>query len=68
MGNDERFKLDKRFIEDQKLNKNIITNNDEIDLLKEKELQLDILENILGVPITSKNENTNKDVKLLKYE
>lgn len=67
MGNDERFKLDKRFIEnDQKLNKNITTNNDEIDLLKEKELQLDILENILGMPITLKNENINKDIKLLK--
>ncbi|XP_061937500.1 nucleolar protein 8-like [Apis cerana] len=67
LGNDERFKLDKRFIEnDQKLNKNITTNNDEIDLLKEKELQLDILENILGMPITLKNENINKDIKLLK--
>lgn len=69
LGNDERFKLDKRFIEDdQKLNKNITINNNEIDLLKEKELQLDILENILGVPVTLKNENINKNVKLLKKE
>ncbi|XP_053975486.1 probable RNA-binding protein CG14230 isoform X1 [Hylaeus volcanicus] len=67
LGNDERFKLDKRFMDDDcEVDKNITTDNiDECDLQKEKEWQLDILENILGVPIqdTSKSKETHKDVK-----
>ncbi|KAF3422487.1 hypothetical protein E2986_00500 [Frieseomelitta varia] len=64
---DERFKLDKRFMDDdQETNKDINVNDNEIDLQKEKELQLDILENILGVPITSKNKDINKNVKFSK--
>ncbi|KAK9301597.1 hypothetical protein QLX08_006042 [Tetragonisca angustula] len=64
---DERFKLDKRFMDDgQETNKDINVNDNEIDLQKEKELQLDILENILGVPITSKNKDTNKNIKFSK--
>ncbi|KAK1135521.1 hypothetical protein K0M31_000108 [Melipona bicolor] len=64
---DERFKLDKRFMDDgQKTNKDINVNDNEIDLQKEKELQLDILENILGVPVTSNNQDTNKNVKFSK--
>ena len=70
LGNDERFKLDKRFIENDKESDKDITKDtkgdDDIDLQKEKELQLDILENILGVPINSKNKDTNKDVKFPK--
>lgn len=38
-------------------------NGDESDLLKEKQLQLDILGNILGVPIASKNLSDNKEVE-----
>ncbi|XP_017755109.1 PREDICTED: probable RNA-binding protein CG14230, partial [Eufriesea mexicana] len=68
LGNDERFKLDERFMEDdQNSDKNItIENSNETDLQKEKELQLDILENILGVPIISKNKDSSKDVKPVK--
>ncbi|CAL7940887.1 unnamed protein product [Xylocopa violacea] len=68
LGNDERFKLNEHFLEDdKKLDDNTsIGNNDETDLRKEKELQLDILENILGVPIVSKNKDANKDTKLAK--
>lgn len=72
LGNDERFKLDKRFIDDDcKEDNNVTTENiDECDLQKEKEWQLDILENILGVPIqdTSKNKETNKDVKFARKQ
>ena len=50
----------------QETNKDINVNDNEIDLQKEKELQLDILENILGVPITSKNKDTNKNIKFSK--
>lgn len=72
LGNDERFKLDDRFMEeDQKSDENDDENATEsIDetsnLQKEKELQLDILENILGVPIVSKNKDANKDEKIPK--
>ncbi|XP_076757107.1 putative RNA-binding protein CG14230 [Xylocopa sonorina] len=68
LGNDERFKLNEHFLEDDKrLDENTSTgNNDESDLRKEKELQLDILENILGVPIVPKNKDANKDIKLAK--
>ncbi|CAK9796428.1 Probable RNA-binding protein CG14230 [Anthophora quadrimaculata] len=68
LGNDERFKLDMRFIEDDyKSNKNITTENDDnTSFQKEKELQLDILGNILGAPITSKNTHTNANLKPAK--
>lgn len=41
--------------------------DDETDLKKEKELQLDILENILGIPYTSKNKNATTESKVAKY-
>lgn len=65
LGNDERFKLDDRFIDDNDIpNGNVtVENGDESDLLKEKQLQLDILGNILGVPIASKNLSDNKEVE-----
>ncbi|XP_015428680.1 PREDICTED: probable RNA-binding protein CG14230 [Dufourea novaeangliae] len=67
LGNDKRFKLDERFMDaDYEPEKDSTTeNNDETDLQKEKKLQLDILENILGVPIQniSKNKDVNKDPK-----
>ncbi|KOC62898.1 putative RNA-binding protein [Habropoda laboriosa] len=68
LGNDERFKLDMRFIEDDhKSNENITRENDNnTSLQREKELQLDILENILGAPIASKNRSTNIDLKYAK--
>lgn len=44
-----------------------VENNDASDLHKEKEWQLDILENILGVPITSRTKEVNKDSKFAKY-
>ncbi|XP_043262025.1 probable RNA-binding protein CG14230 isoform X2 [Colletes gigas] len=72
LGNDERFKIDKHFMEDDHvLDKNNITeNNDESDLQKEKEWQMDILENILGVPIqtASKSKEMNKDLKFPKKQ
>lgn len=58
--------------DDSILDENIMTennSNNESELQKEKEWQLDILENILGVPIqtTSKNKKTTKDSKFARY-
>ncbi|XP_076242572.1 uncharacterized protein LOC143184325 isoform X2 [Calliopsis andreniformis] len=63
LGNDKRFKLDERFLDDDhKPDENVtVEHSDESDLLKEKQLQLDILGNILGVPITSKKASSNKE-------
>ncbi|XP_076652816.1 uncharacterized protein LOC143359051 [Halictus rubicundus] len=72
LGNDERFKIDKRFMDDDHASeKDTATeNNDETDLQKEKKMQLDILENILGKPIQSglKSKEVNKDSKIAKKQ
>ncbi|XP_076669981.1 putative RNA-binding protein CG14230 isoform X2 [Andrena cerasifolii] len=70
LGNDDRFKIDERFVENDHISEESVTveNNDASDLHKEKEWQLDILENILGVPITSKTKEVNKDSKFAKKE
>ncbi|XP_076302531.1 uncharacterized protein LOC143220838 [Lasioglossum baleicum] len=72
LGNDERFKIDKRFMDDDRASeKDTATeNNNETDLQKEKKMQLDILENILGKPIQSnlKSKEANKDPKIAKKQ
>ena len=70
LGNDERFKIDERFMENDHASGESVAlvNDDASDLHKEKEWQLDILENILGVPITSKTKEVNKDSKFAKKE
>ena len=57
LGNDVRFTLDDRFIEEDNQTKEIkaVEDTDECNLQKEKEKQLDILEGILGTPLTIKN-------------
>lgn len=62
---DERFKLDERFIEnDQIQDENDTTQvGDESDLKKEKELELNILEDILGVPCVPKNKSAASESK-----
>ncbi|XP_003705294.2 uncharacterized protein LOC100874668 [Megachile rotundata] len=66
-GMDERFKLDERFIEDDVQDENNTTQmDDESDLKKEKELELDILENILGVPCNTKNKTATTEAKSAK--
>lgn len=54
LGNDARFTLDDRFAkDDQETEKTeLVEDINECDLQKEKERQLDILENILGEPLT----------------
>lgn len=54
LGNDARFTLDDRFAkDDHKTEKTeLVEDINECDLQKEKERQLDILENILGEPLT----------------
>nr|XP_033337528.1 probable RNA-binding protein CG14230 [Megalopta genalis] len=72
LGNDERFKINEHFMDDyDALEKDSATaNNDETDLQKEKKMQLNILENILGVPIqkTFKSKEANKDPKIAKKQ
>lgn len=58
LGNDARFTLDDRFMEDDRQTEEskIVEDTDECNLQKEKEKQLDILESILGMPLTVKNQ------------
>lgn len=60
LGNDTRFTLDDRFIENncQSEKSEVIKGTDECNLQKEKEKQLDILESILGTPFTVKSQET----------
>lgn len=59
LGNDARFTLDERFMEDHHIvESKVVEDTDEFDLQKEKEKQLDILESILGMPLTVKNQET----------
>ncbi|KAJ8681544.1 hypothetical protein QAD02_017336 [Eretmocerus hayati] len=68
-GNDERFKIDHRFIDDDEDNVTKQKTNDVThdDLANEKEWQLNILGNILGKPVTSKTScNEGMDQKRQK--
>lgn len=60
LGNDARFTLDDHFMEDDRQTEESkpVEGTDECDLQKEKERQLDILESILGTPLTTKNQET----------
>lgn len=60
LGNDARFTLDDHFMEDDRQTEEskVVEGTDECDLQKEKEKQLDILESILGTPLTVKNQET----------
>lgn len=72
LGNDTRFKMDERFMDDNhEFEKDIAPkDSNENDLQKEKEMQLDILGNILKIPIRStlKHKELNKDPKFAKYK
>lgn len=65
LGNDARFTLDNRFAEDNEQTEGtkIAAGVDQCDLQKEKERQLDILESILGAPVTVKNQETKTTTK-----
>ncbi|KYN35594.1 hypothetical protein ALC56_10154, partial [Trachymyrmex septentrionalis] len=72
LGNDVRFTLDDRFIEEDNQTKEIkaVEDTDECNLQKEKEKQLDILEGILGTPLTIKNPEmkpTKKEL-MIRYD
>ncbi|KYM92089.1 hypothetical protein ALC53_01152 [Atta colombica] len=72
LGNDARFILDDRFIEDDNQTKEskVVEDTDEYNLQKEKEKQLDILEGILGTPLTIKNLETKSTKKelMIRYD
>lgn len=47
-------------MDDKNIKETISRNTDECDLQKEKERQLDILESVLGAPLTTKREEKKK--------
>lgn len=61
-GNDSRFTLDNRFIEENVEDKEDKEEIGECDLQNEREWQFNILEDVLGAPIETKikNEETVK--------
>nr|XP_050844552.1 probable RNA-binding protein CG14230 [Vespula vulgaris]XP_050844553.1 probable RNA-binding protein CG14230 [Vespula vulgaris]XP_050844554.1 probable RNA-binding protein CG14230 [Vespula vulgaris] len=68
-GNDSRFTLDNRFIEENVQNEEGKEVN-ECDLENEKEWQFNILEDVLGAPIATKlkNEETVKKFAMIRYD
>ncbi|KMQ95446.1 putative rna-binding protein [Lasius niger] len=72
LGNDVRFTLDDRFVkdDDQTEKTELVEGINEYDLQKEKERQLDILESILGTPLTVKNQETKAAKKklMIRYD
>lgn len=54
-----RFTLDDRFAEDNcQIEESKVVEDNECNLQREKERQLDILESILGTPLTVKSQET----------
>ncbi|XP_071562434.1 uncharacterized protein [Temnothorax nylanderi] len=72
LGNDARFTLDNRFTEDDRQTEEskVVDGTDECNLQKEKERQLDILESILGMPLTVKKQETQPTKKglMIRYD
>ncbi|XP_043686836.1 probable RNA-binding protein CG14230 [Vespula pensylvanica] len=69
-GNDSRFTLDDRFIEENVQNEENKEEVDECDLENEREWQFNILEDVLGAPIATKlkNEETVKKFAMIRYD
>ncbi|KAL2717791.1 putative RNA-binding protein CG14230 [Vespula squamosa] len=69
-GNDSRFTLDNRFIEENVEDKEDKEEIGECDLQNEKEWQFNILEDVLGAPIATKlkNEETVKKFAMIRYD
>ncbi|KAG7209638.1 hypothetical protein KM043_011285 [Ampulex compressa] len=66
LGNDARFVLDNRFTEEERITTDDnVKNQDLSDLQKEKEWQLNILQKVLGTPVTP-IAHENKEVKVTK--
>lgn len=75
LGNDARFTLDDRFVKNDDQTEldgktKLVEDINECDLQKEKEKQLDILESILGAPLTVKNQETKTAKKklMIRYD
>ncbi|XP_036144407.1 nucleolar protein 8 isoform X2 [Monomorium pharaonis] len=71
LGNDVRFTLDERFTEDNcETEKSKVIEDEECNLQREKEKQLDILESILGTPLTIKSQETKpaKQGLMIRYD
>lgn len=71
LGNDARFTLDDRFVKNDQTEKiELVEDINEYDLQKEKEKQLDILESILGTPLTVQNQETKiaKKKLMIRYD
>ncbi|XP_028981911.1 probable RNA-binding protein CG14230 [Diachasma alloeum] len=72
LGNDPRFAMDKRFLEEENENQEEYQNEEaEDEMTSEKNKQLEILQNVLGKPLAKKN-NTQVAVKrknqMIRYD
>ncbi|XP_014476139.1 PREDICTED: nucleolar protein 8-like [Dinoponera quadriceps] len=71
LGHDARFTLDGRFAEDNHQDETeVITGAEECDLQKEKERELDILKDVLGMPFSMKNQEAKASKKelMIRYD
>ncbi|XP_046831144.1 probable RNA-binding protein CG14230 [Vespa crabro] len=70
IGNDSRFTLDNRFIEEDVRDKGDIEEIGKCDSQNEREWQFNILEDVLGGPIATKlkNEETVKKFAMIRYD
>lgn len=70
-GNDSRFTLDERFIENAKENEENEEESNAYDLQKEKEWQFNILEDVLGVPVEKNKPKDQEPIKkftMIRYD
>lgn len=70
-GNDSRFTLDERFIENAKENEENEEESNTYDLQKEKEWQFNILEDVLGVPVEKNKPKDQEPIKkftMIRYD
>ncbi|XP_032684340.1 nucleolar protein 8-like [Odontomachus brunneus] len=71
LGHDTRFTLDERFVENDYQNKTkVIAADVKCDLQKEKKRELDILESVLGAPLTIKSQKIkiSKERLIIRYD
>ncbi|XP_011299971.1 nucleolar protein 8 [Fopius arisanus] len=70
LGNDPRFAMDERFLEDEEKEPEELNNEqDEDELTSEKNKQLEILQSVLGKPLPKKNDSEKKRKnQMIRYD